>query len=71
MSPALDDFLQLRYVDLGPQLGAASDRSRPVRRIVADLMAVPETAGRSHFALIAIAKSAMTIEELAGSCAAE
>ncbi|MCW2930717.1 MAG: hypothetical protein JWM19_1679 [Actinomycetia bacterium] len=71
MSPALGDFLQLRYVDLGPQPGQAGDRSRPVRRIVADLMAVKETAGRSHFALIVIAKSAMTIEGLLGSCAAE
>ena len=71
MSPALGDFLQLRYVDLGPRPGQAGDRSRAVRRIVADLMAVQETAGRSHFALIVIAKSAMTIEGLLGSCAAE
>jgi hypothetical protein len=71
MSPALGDFLQLRYVDLGPQPGQAGDRSRPVRRIVADLMGVQETAGRNHFALIVIAKSAMTIEGLLGSCAAE
>ena len=71
MSPALGDFLQLRYVDLGPQPGQVGDRSRPVRRIVADLMTVQETAGRSHFALIVIAKSATTIEELLGSCAAE
>jgi hypothetical protein len=70
-SPALDDFLQLRYVDLGPHPGQVGDRSRPVRRIIADLMAVRETAGRSHFALIVIAKSAMAVEELLGSCAAE
>ena len=71
MSPALGDFLQLRYVDLGPQPGQVGDRSRPVRRIVADLMTAQETAGRSHFALIVIAKSAATIEEMLGSCAAE
>lgn len=71
MSPALGDFLQLRYVDLGPRPGPVGDRSRPVRRIVADLMTVQETAGRSHFALIVIAKSATTIEELLGNCAAE
>lgn len=70
MSPALGDFLQLRYVDLGPQPGQAGDRSRPVRRIAADLMALQVTAGRTHFALIVIAKSAMTIEGLLGSCAA-
>lgn len=71
MSPALGDFLQLRYVDLGPQPGQVGDRSRPVRRIVADLMAVQETAGRSHFALIIIAKSATAIEGLIGSCSAD
>ena len=71
MSPALGDFLQLRHVDLKLRPGLIGDQSRVVRRIVADLMAVQETAGRSHFALVVIAKSAMTIEELLGSCAAE
>lgn len=71
MSPALGDFLQLQYVDLGPQPDPVGDPSRPVRRIVADLMTAQETAGRSHFAVIVIAKSATTIEELLGSCAAE
>jgi hypothetical protein len=71
MSPMLGDFLQLRFVDLGPQPGQAGDRFRPVRRIAAELMAAKETAGRSHFALVIIAKSAMTIEGLLGSCAAE
>jgi hypothetical protein len=71
MSPALGDFLELRYVDLGPQPSQAGDRSHAVRRVITDLMAVKETAGRSHFALIVIAKSATTIEGLLGSCAAE
>ncbi|MGH3192521.1 MAG: hypothetical protein ACRDPY_30285 [Streptosporangiaceae bacterium] len=71
MSPALGDLLHLRYVDLGLQPGQAGDRPRLVRRIAADLMAAQETAGRSHFALVVIAKSAMDIEELLGSCAAE
>jgi hypothetical protein len=71
MSPMLGDFLQLRFVDLGPQPGQAGDRFRPVRRIAAELMAAKETAGRSHFALVIIAKSAVTIEGLLGSCAAE
>jgi hypothetical protein len=71
MSPALGDFLQLRYVDLGPQSEPASDGSRLVLRIVGDLMTVHEMAGHSHFALIAIAKSAITIEGLVGSCTTE
>jgi hypothetical protein len=71
MSPMLGDFLQLRFVDLGSQPGQAGDRFRPVRRIAAELMATKESAGRSHFALIIIAKSAMTVEGLLGTCAAE
>jgi hypothetical protein len=71
MSPMLGDFLRLRFLDLGPQPGRAGDRLRPVRRIAAELMATEESAGRSHFALIIIAKSAATIEGLLGACAAE
>lgn len=71
LSPALDDFLQLRYVDLGPRPGPDGDLSHSVRRLAADLMTVQETAGRTHFALIVIAKAATTIEGLLSGCAAE
>jgi hypothetical protein len=71
MSPALGDFLRLRHVDLGQHPGELGDRSRPVRHIVTALMAEQETAGRSHFALLVIAKSAVVVEELAGICSAE
>jgi hypothetical protein len=71
MSPALGDFLQLRYVDLRLPPGEAGDRSRMAHLIVDDLMAVQEMAGRSHFALIVIAKSAKTIEDLLSRCAVE
>ncbi len=71
MSPALSDFLELRYVDLGPPPGQADDRYRPVHRIVHELATVRETAGRNHFALVVIAKSAMSIEDLLGSCSAD
>lgn len=71
LSPALSDFLQLEHVDLGPQPGQAGDRLRPVRRIVAGLLTERETAGRNHYALVVIAKSAVDIENLLGSCAAD
>ena len=71
LSPALGDFIELQHVDLGPQPGQVGDRFRPVRRIVAGLMTERETAGRNHFALIVIAKSAVDIEGLLGSCAAD
>ena len=71
LSPALGDFLQLRYVDLGLRPSPDGDLYHPVRRIAADLMTVQETAGRTHFALIVIAKAATTIEGLLRGCAAE
>jgi len=71
MSPMLGDFLQLRYVDLGTQPGDVGDRSRPVAAIAAALMAAGEPAGRSHFALVVCAGSAVTIDRLLASCAAE
>jgi hypothetical protein len=70
-SPALGDVLKLRYVDLGPRPGPDGDLSDPVRRIADDLMTVQETALRTHFALIVIAKAATTIEGLLSGCAAE
>jgi len=70
-SPMLGDFLQLRYVDLGPPPGDVGDRSRPVRNISAELMTAGGSAGRSHFALVVFASSATTIERLLASCAAE
>jgi hypothetical protein len=71
MSPMLSDFLQLRFVDLGPEPGQAGDRFRPVRRVAAELGKAPGDAGRNHFALIVVDKSAMAIEELVGRCGAE
>jgi hypothetical protein len=71
MSPMLGDFLQLRFVDLGLDPGQVGDRSRPIRRITAELRKAPCGAGRSHFALIVIDKSSRTIDELLGTCAAE
>jgi hypothetical protein len=71
MSPMLGDFLQLRFVDLGLEPGQVGDRSRPVRRVAAELRRAQCGAGRNHFALIVIDKSARTIDELLGTCAAE
>jgi hypothetical protein len=70
-SPVLGDFLRLRFVDLGPEPGQAGDRYRPVRRIAAALRQEPGDAGRNHFALIVIDKSAAVIEELLSSCGAD
>jgi len=71
LSPVLGDFLALRYLDLGPEPGQVGDWQRPVRRVAAELHAAAVTAGRNHFALIVIDKSATTIEQLLASCGAE
>jgi hypothetical protein len=71
LSPVLGDSLALRFVDLGPEPGQAGDRHRPVRKVAAELAAPGSAAGRSHFGLIVIDKSASTIEQVLASCGAE
>ena len=71
LSPVLGDFLALRYLDLGPEPGQVGDRQRPVRKVAAELRAAAFAAGRNHFALIVIDKSATTIEQVLASCDAE
>lgn len=71
LSPVLGDFLTLRYLDLGPEPGQVGDRQRPVRRVAAELHAAAVAAGRNHFALIVIDKSAAAIEQVLASCGAE
>ena len=71
LSPVLGDFLALRYLDLGPEPGQVGDRQRPVRKVAAELRAAAFAAGRNHFALIVIDKSATTIEQVLASCGAE
>jgi len=71
LSPVLGDSLVLRYLDLGPEPGQAGDRQRPVRKVAAELRAPGSTAGRNHFALIVIDKSASAIEQVLASCGAE
>jgi hypothetical protein len=71
LSPVLGDSLALRYLDLGPEPGQAGDRQRPVRKVAAELRAARAAAGRNHFGLIVIDKSASTIEQVLVSCGAE
>lgn len=71
LSPVLGDSLVLRYLDLGPEPGQAGDRQRPVRKVAAELRALGAAAGRNHFGLIVIDKSASTIEQVLASCGAE
>lgn len=71
LSPVLGDFLALRYLDLGPEPGQAGDRQCAVRKVAAGLRAAAFAAGRNHFALIVVDKSAATIEQVLARCGAE
>ena len=71
LSPVLGDFLTLRYLNLGPEPGQVGDRHRPVRKVAAELHAAAVAAGRNHFALVVIDKSATTIEQVLTCCGAE
>ena len=71
LSPVLGDFLTVRYLDLGPEPGPFGDRQRPIRKVAAELRATAAAAGRNHFALIVIDKSATTIEQVLAGCDAE
>lgn len=71
LSPVLGDFLALRYLDLGPEPGQTGDRQRPARTVATELQAAVVAAGRSHFALIVIDKSAATIERTLSTCGAQ
>lgn len=71
LSPVLGDFLALRYLDLGPEPGQMGDRQRPARKVAAELRAAAIDAGRNHFALVVIDKSAVTIEQVLASCGAD
>lgn len=71
LSPVLGDFLAIRFLDLGPDPGQDGDQRRAVREVAAGLRAAAVAAGRNHFALIVIDKSATAIEQVLASCGAE
>lgn len=69
MSPSLGDFLQLRFVDLGPRPGQSDDRSYAVQKVTDELLHADISAGRNYYALLVVDRSAAAIDRVLGSCA--
>jgi pyruvate/2-oxoglutarate dehydrogenase complex dihydrolipoamide acyltransferase (E2) component len=69
MSPSLGDFLEFRFVDLGPQPGQSGDRARAVRRVSDELLRSGGGAGRNHFALVVVDRSADSVDQVLSGCA--
>jgi hypothetical protein len=70
MSPALSDFIEFRFTDLGPQPVQGGDRSAAMRHITNALLSSQDIAGRNHFALIVVDRSAAVVARLLDDCAA-
>jgi hypothetical protein len=71
MSPALGDFIELRFTDIGPRPGPAGTHSDAAVAILVDQLMHPASGvGRNYFALVIADASATTAEELLNDCAA-
>ena len=60
MTPALGDFVEVYFLNIGPQPGFAGDHSAAVRLITEAVLAVGGNAARSHFAIVVADRSAAT-----------
>ena len=71
MSPALGDFIELRFTGIGPRPGPAGTHSDAAAAILVDQLMHPTSGvGRNYFALVITDASATTAEELLNDCAA-
>ncbi|HWF79304.1 MAG TPA: hypothetical protein VN695_01895 [Streptosporangiaceae bacterium] len=68
-SPALSDFIDLRFVDVGPIPDPDATPADAVRRLVRELTRHGGVAGRSYFALVIVHKSAEAVRRLLLACA--
>lgn len=68
-APALSDFIDLRFVDVGPIPDPGSTPTDAVRRLVRELTRHGGVAGRSYFALVIVHRSAQAVRRLLVACA--
>jgi len=69
MAPALGDFMELRFVDMGPRPGPSEDRSPAVRLIMEELLAPGSESGRNHLAIAVADRSAAEVQLVLTECA--
>jgi hypothetical protein len=70
MSPLLSDFIEFRFVDLGPQPSQAGDLSVAVHRVADALLNPQSVAGHNYFAAVVVDRSAAVAGQVLGDCAA-
>lgn len=68
MSPALGDFIELRFVDIGPRPEQAGEPTAAVSRIAHELTRPSSGAGRTYFALAIADRSAAAVEQVLEEC---
>ena len=69
MAPALGDFIDLRFVDLGPRPEPSESRSLAVQLITEELLAPGGQSGHNYFAVAVADRSAAEVAQLLTECA--
>jgi hypothetical protein len=67
-TPALGDFMELRFVDMGPRPGPQGSRSAAARLIMEELLAPGDESGRNYFAVAVADRSAAEVELVLTEC---
>ena len=67
-TPALGDFMELRFVDMGPRPGPPGNRSAAARLILEELLAPGDESGRNYFAIAVADRSAAEVELVLTEC---
>ena len=68
MSPTLGDFIELRFIDLGPRPGPHSDRAVAVAQITDELTQPEDGADRKYLALMICDNSAAVVDRIIEDC---
>lgn len=67
-APALGDFVELRFVDMGPRPEPPGNRSAAARLILEELLAPGGDSGRNYFAIAVADRSAAEVELILTEC---
>ena len=71
MSPALGDFIEVRFCDLGPRLPRAGRGTSEVARLVLELTSRPRDVARNFSAVLVFDQSALVVDHLLQACAGD
>jgi hypothetical protein len=71
MSPALGDFIEVRFCDLGPRPSHAGRGTPEVARLVLELTSRPRDVARNFSAVLVFDESALVVDHLLQACAAD